>query len=58
LSLGLLGLALALTPAAAQEPRMPPFEELVDLSCSEAHAMEPAERVAVARYLADRAPAH
>ena len=37
---------------------MPPFEELVFLSCSDAQAMEPTERVAVARYLADRAAAH
>jgi hypothetical protein len=55
--LALLGLAFAVTPAAAQE-RMPPFEELVYLSYSEAKAMEPTERVAVARFLADRAAAH
>ena len=58
LSLGLIGLAFAATPAATQEAQMPPFEELVYLSCREAQAMESAERVAVARFLADRAAAH
>jgi hypothetical protein len=58
LGLGLLGLACAVTPAAAQEAPMPPFEELVYLSCREAQAMDPAERVAIARFLADRAAAH
>jgi hypothetical protein len=57
LTLGLLGLALTVTPAVAQES-LPPFEELVYLSCSDAQAMEPAERVAVARHLAERAAAH
>lgn len=57
LSLGLLGVAFA-TPAAAQGTGMPPFEELVYLTCSEAQAMDPAERVEVARFLADRAAAH
>lgn len=56
LSLGLLGLALTATPTVAQESL--PFEQLVYLSCSDAQAMEPAERVAVARLLADRAAAH
>jgi len=54
----LLGLTAAVTPAAAQEARLPPFEELVYLSCSEAQAMAPSERVAIARFLADRAAAH
>jgi len=54
----LLGLTAAVTPAAAQEARLPPFEELVYLSCSDAQAMEPAERVAVARFLANRAATH
>ena len=58
LSLCLLGLAAAVTPATAQEAPMPPFEELVFLSCSEAQAMEPTERVAIARFLADRAAVH
>jgi hypothetical protein len=58
LSLALLGLAFAATPLAAQQSPMPPFEELVYLSCSEAQAMEPTERVAVASSLADRATAH
>ena len=58
LSLGLLGLAFAVMPAAAQDSELPPFEELVFLSCSEAQAMEPAERVEIARFLADRAAAH
>ena len=48
---------MAVTPAAAQQQGgLPPFEELVYLS--EAQAMEPAERVAVARFLANRAAAH
>jgi hypothetical protein len=58
LSLCLLGVAFAVTPAAAQEARIPPFEELIFLSCSEAQAMEPTERVAIARSLANRAAAH
>lgn len=57
LSAAVFGLAFAVTSAAA-EAQMPPFEELVYLSCREAQAMEPAERVAVARFLADRAAAH
>ena len=58
LSLCLLGLAAALTPAAAQGLRIPAFEELVYLSCNEAQAVEPSERVAVARFLTNRAAAH
>lgn len=58
LSLAVLGLACTATPAAAQQAQLPPFEELVYLSCSDAQAMDPAERVAVARHLADRAAAH
>jgi hypothetical protein len=54
----LLGLAAAVMPAAAQEVPLPPFEELVFLSCSEAQTMDPGERVAIARFLANRAAAH
>ena len=55
----LLGLAVAVTPAAAQQQGgMPPFGELAYVTCSEAQAMEPARRVEVARFLAHHAAAH
>jgi hypothetical protein len=53
----LVGRTVAVTSAAAQEARMPPFEKLVYLSCSEAQAVEPGKWVAVARFLADRTAA-
>jgi hypothetical protein len=58
LSLCLLGLTLATGPAGAQQPQTPPFEDLVFLSCSDAQAMPPEQRVAVALALADRAAKH
>jgi hypothetical protein len=54
----LLGLASVTSPAAAQQTQIAPFEELVFLSCSDAQAMPPDERVAVAQLLADRAAKH
>ncbi len=58
LRLCLLGLVAVVTPAAAQEAgMMPPFEELVYVTCSEAQAMEPARRIEVARFLAHHAAA-
>jgi hypothetical protein len=58
LRLCLLGLIAVAPPAAAQEARMPPFEELVYITCSEAQAMEPARCIEVARFLANHAAAH
>lgn len=53
-----LGLAATTSPAIAQQGALPPFEELIYVTCDEAQAMAPARRVAIARFLADHAAAH
>lgn len=57
-ALALGGLALAAVPVAAQQATMPPFEEMVYITCADAQAMAPERRMEIARYLADHAAAH